>query len=95
MLEKQIEKSISTYSKMYDYLTYKFTSPSNKSVPDRIFINKHGIVLFVEFKSPGRKTTKLQSYTIEKLKYNNAHVYIIDNISDGKQLIERYASKTT
>lgn len=95
MLERDIERSIVIYSKMYDYITYKFTSPSNRSVPDRIFISPEGVVLFVEFKRAGKTPTKLQAHTINKLTNSNCNVFVIDNINDGKTLIEKYASELT
>lgn len=93
MLEKNVEKAVCVYSKMYNYLTYKFTSPSNRSVPDRMFITEEGVIFFVEFKAPGKKPTVLQEHTIEKFKQRGVDVYVIDNIPDGKRLIDSYAGK--
>ena len=50
MLEKNLEAKIIKIAKKLGYLTYKFTSPSNKGVPDRIFISPYGHVFFMEFK---------------------------------------------
>ena len=60
MLEKDLEKKIITKAKQLGFLSYKFVSPSNRGVPDRIFISKTGKVFFIEFKSPKRKITPVQ-----------------------------------
>ena len=51
LTERKIESKISKKAIDLGYLTYKFTSPSNRGVPDRIFINKKGEIFFIEFKS--------------------------------------------
>ena len=71
-----------------DITADRLTSPSNKSVPDRIFINKDGKVFFIEFKSERGKLTKLQSHTIELMKNHNTKVFIVNDKEKGKQLIE-------
>ena len=60
-------------------LCYKFTSPSNRSVPDRLFITPTGRTFYVEFKAPGKKPTPLQALTIDKMRKHNASVYVCDN----------------
>ena len=52
MKESDIEKKVSIYAKKLGFTTYKFTSPSSRGVPDRIYI-KNGITFFIEFKAQG------------------------------------------
>ena len=54
MLEKEIEAKVVAYAKTKNYIVYKFASPSNRSVPDRIFITPNGKVKFIEFKRKGK-----------------------------------------
>ena len=56
MLEKQIESKVVKKAKELGFLTYKFSSPSNRGVPDRIFISPYGEVFFIEFKSNERES---------------------------------------
>lgn len=88
MKESAIEKKVSDYAKAKGWLVYKFVSPNNKGVPDRIFIRK-GMLLMIEFKALGKKPTKLQDSVISKLRNEGVLVYVIDNVADGKALIDR------
>ena len=87
MKENIIEKTVCEYAKKNDWLVYKFSSPSNKGVPDRIFI-KEGLILFIEFKASKAKPTKLQQKVINHLKDENCNVFVIDNIDKGKKLFD-------
>lgn len=49
-LEKDVEKKVCDYAKQMGCYVRKFTSPSQRSVPDRIIITPAGRVIFIEFK---------------------------------------------
>ena len=89
MRESEIEKKVSEYAKAKGWLVYKFVSPSQRGVPDRIFIGG-GEIFFIEFKAPGKKPTKLQDKIFSKIRGELFEVYIIDNIEQGKLLIDKY-----
>jgi hypothetical protein len=91
MLEREIENKVVTYAKNKNFLAYKFTSPSNRSVPDRIFISPTGNIFFVEFKRKGKLPTKLQDATIKAIMSKGAKVTVIDDCDKGKLLIDEYA----
>lgn len=91
MLEREIEKKVVTYAKNKNFLAYKFTSPSNRSVPDRLFISPTGNIFFVEFKRKGKLPTKLQNYTINSMLSRGVKVSVIDDCDRGKLLIDEYA----
>ena len=88
MRESEIEKKVSDYAKAKGWLVYKFVSPTQRGVPDRIFIGG-GEIFFVEFKAPGKKPTKLQDKIFSKIRAELFEVYIIDNIEQGKKLIDK------
>ena len=88
MLEKDIEDKVCRYARGKGMLAYKFTSPSRAAVPDRLFITKLGVFFFIEFKRTGMKPTPAQTREHEKINNSNAHVYVIDNVEDGKSLID-------
>lgn len=90
MLEREIEKKVTIYAKNKNFLTYKFTSPSNRSVPDRLFISPNGNIFFVEFKRQGILPTKLQSHTIKAMTRRGVKVSVIDDYDKGKLLIDEY-----
>lgn len=87
-LEKDIEKRVCDYAKSLKMLVYKFTSPSRRSVPDRMFITEKGVVFFIEFKRKGQKPTAAQEVEIEKIRANGLLVEIIDDVQMGKRIID-------
>lgn len=80
--ESSIERTVVSRAKDAGWLSYKFVSPSNSGVPDRIFI-KAGRVVFIEFKAPGKKPTKLQEKIIGKIREAGVEVYVCDNVEDA------------
>ena len=89
MKESAIEKKVCDYAKRKGWKVYKFTSPGNRAVPDRIFI-KQGIVFMIEFKQEGKKPTKLQKKVIKEISDENIYVFVCDNVVDGKQIIDNF-----
>lgn len=87
MKEKQIESKIVKKAKELGFLTYKFSSPSNRGVPDRIFISPHGEVFFIEFKSEKGKLTKLQEKVIKDISEYGVGVFIINSVEVGLQIL--------
>lgn len=90
MLEKEIEKKVKEYAESKGFLVWKFTSPSNKGVPDRILISPTGFVGFIEFKRKGKKLTKLQYKTCMELNDRNIDVRLIDEISTGRLVVDEW-----
>lgn len=86
-LEKDIEKCVCDYAKSLKMLVYKFTSPSRRSVPDRMFITQTGVVFFIEFKRKGQKPTKAQEVEIEKIREIGVGVYVVDDVGMGKSIV--------
>jgi hypothetical protein len=87
-LEKVIEQKVCDYAKSKGCLVYKFTSPSRRSVPDRMFIAPGVHVFFIEFKRRGEKPTAGQMVEIEKIKGKGGVVWVVDNVEDGKRIID-------
>jgi hypothetical protein len=87
MLEKQIEHAVCEYARARDVLAYKFTSPNRMAVPDRLFILPSGKMFFCEFKRTGAKPTEAQEREHLRLRQHNVNVFVIDNVEDGKMMI--------
>lgn len=88
MLEKDIERRVGDYAKKLGVKTYKFTSPSQRSVPDRIYVFPNGVLFFIEFKRYGEKPTRGQEIELDALAGRGQRVAIIDNVEDGKALVD-------
>lgn len=67
---------------------YKWTSPGNSGVPDRIVIIPGGKVVFVELKAPGGKPTKLQLVQHKRLRTLGCDVRVIDSKESADALIK-------
>lgn len=87
MLEKDIERRVCQYAKTKGIEAYKFSSPARAAVPDRLMV-PDGPSFFIEFKKTGEKPTPAQTREIERLRAKNQVVIVIDNVEDGKCLID-------
>lgn len=81
MRESTIEKQVTAYAKANGWLCFKWTSPSNRGVPDRVFFRK-GKILLVEFKATGKSPTPLQALIHERLSKQGFPVHVIDDATD-------------
>ena len=77
--EKNIEQYLVRRVKELGGRAYKFVSPGNNGVPDRIVILPGGKIFFAEMKAPGRKTTALQNMQIKRLQDLGQKVYALDS----------------
>ena len=88
MLEKQIEVKVCDYAKTKNVLAYKFTSPAHAALPDRLFIGPDGRMWFCEFKREGQVPTPAQHREHERLRQRMVTVFVIDNVAEGKLMID-------
>lgn len=95
MTEKDVEREVCKYARtQYAAMTPKFTSPGTSGVPDRIFIFPDGRILFVEFKSPTGRLTHLQERMRLLFEGYRQTVFVINDISTGKQKIDAFANRS-
>lgn len=79
MLEKELEEKFRKAVKAEGGKAYKFLSPGNDGVPDRVVILPGGKMGFVELKQKGKKPTKLQALRIRELKELGCFVTVLDS----------------
>jgi hypothetical protein len=100
MLEKQIEQTVKAYARTKNWLAYKWTSPGHAFVPDGLMFNyippEHREIVaryvkIVEFKQQGKKPTAGQQREIERLRAHGYDVRVIDNIEEGKGMVDETA----
>lgn len=89
MLEKDIERYFVKRMKDKSCLTYKFVSPGNAGVPDRIIITPNGWVFFVELKCPGGKLRPLQLAVKAAIESHKATYLVVDSKDAVDFLAER------
>ena len=78
MRERDIEKILVGEVKRMGGRAYKWVSPGNDGVPDRIVLLPGGKVAFVELKAPGKKPGPLQEKRKRQLEGLGFPVYVID-----------------
>lgn len=81
MRESTIEINCSNWAKANGWLGFKFSSPQQRGVCDRLYI-KNGLTVYVEFKTPGKHPTKYQLHIMNKMREQGAIVHVIDNMAD-------------
>lgn len=86
-LEKKVEKTVCDYAREKGWLTYKFVSPMQAFVCDRIWIC-NGRTIYVEFKRRGKKPTPMQMRHHQDLVRHGCTVYVIDSIPLGKDIVD-------
>jgi len=87
MRESTIEQVVCAYAKAKGCLSLKLAGQNQKGQPDRMFLY-HGLVLFIEFKAPGKKPSALQARWLDRLTEHAFVATSCDNIEAGKRLID-------
>jgi hypothetical protein len=85
--ESKVEKEIREYAEATGWWEAKFTSPSRRGVPDRVFI-KRGIVLWLEIKRPGEEPTTQQRLCMKEMKKYGAIVAWVDSFAKAKEWLD-------
>ncbi len=88
--EKQIERVVCKYAEKLGWLQFKFASPGQVGVPDRIFFRK-GICILIEFKrSPKFRASKMQEYILHKLDEQGFRGYVCGSVDVGIEIFDEY-----
>lgn len=77
MLEKNIEQFLIKEVEKQKGKAYKFSSPGNNGVPDRIVL-LNGNCYFIELKKRGEELRPLQKVVRKRFKKLGFEVYVID-----------------
>ena len=85
MLERDVEKWLGERVKELGGLYYKFVSPGNDGVPDRIVILPEGRIYFVELKTENGRLSPIQEYQIRCLKMRGIDVVVIKGIDEARR----------
>lgn len=87
MLEKQIEKRLVDQIKRAGGIAYKFVSPANRGVPDRLVLMPNAVVCFVECKSSTGKLTTLQGVCINAIRDMGFRAEVVNSIEQVDLLV--------
>ena len=87
MKESQIEKSLTEKVKKAGGLSYKFCSPNNPGVPDRIVITPAGQVIFVELKTEIGRMAKIQDWQIRRMRDCGCDVRVLRGMKEVREFM--------
>lgn len=88
MLERDIEQKFVEAVKKAGGKAYKFVSPGNKGVPDRLVTFPGNRLGFVELKQQGRKPDDMQRRRIAELEKMGCYVAVLDRPGDIQTVID-------
>ncbi|WP_195321346.1 VRR-NUC domain-containing protein [[Clostridium] symbiosum] len=88
MLEKEIEKILVSEVKKLGGRAYKWVSPGNDGVPDRIVIFPNRPPIFVELKSETGWLSALQQVQIKRLRELGQAVFVVRGLEGVKVFFE-------
>ena len=91
MLEREIENYLNDNIKKLGGRAYKFISPGNRGVPDRMILLPGGQIIFVELKTKDRYPTKLQRVQIKRMRDLGADVRVIRGMDAAKDFLDELA----
>lgn len=82
MKESQIENKLGRIVRSADGLYFKFVSPGNPGVPDRLIILPGGQVIFAELKTEIGRLSALQKWQISEMLRRGADVRVLKGIDE-------------
>lgn len=88
MRESTIEARLVREVRKLGGLCYKFTSPGNPGVPDRIVILPDGRTIYVELKTEIGRLAKIQQWQIGELRKRGADVRVLKGLDQVLAFLE-------
>lgn len=89
MLESKIEARLRKGIEKLDGKCYKFLSPGNAGMPDRICTFPNAILFFVETKAPGKSLKPLQRFRRKELEAQDFLVFKLDSIEEVDHFLKK------
>jgi len=89
-LEKDVEGDGRKYCKKKGVKFEKFTSPARRSVPDDMLTFEFGLIVFFEYKRPGKRASDKQFEDHVDRRNRNVLVEVVDDMDIGQALIDYY-----
>ncbi len=90
MKEKDIEDYLRNEVRAVGGRAYKFISPGNAGVPDRLVLLPGAKIAFVELKASGKKPTPLQAAQIRKIQKLGFDIHVIDSKAGVDEFIHNH-----
>lgn len=88
-LEKVLEKRVCKWAKEEGWLAWKLWGFNQIGLPDRIFIFRFPVIVFMEFKREGEKLKPLQERIGKELALRGFPWYSVDNYGTAISILQR------
>lgn len=88
MLEREIEKKLVDGVRKLGGRAYKFVSPGNDGVPDRIVVLPQRVPKFIELKTEYGRLSDLQKVQIKRLRNLGQDVRVLYGLRDVERFLE-------
>ena len=88
MLEREVEKNLVDGVRRLGGRAYKFVSPGNDGVPDRIVVLPDTAPMFVELKTESGRLSRLQKVQITRLENLGQNVRVLYGVKDVENFLE-------
>ena len=88
MLEREVEKKLVDGVRRMGGRAYKFVSPGNDGVPDRIVVLPDTAPMFVELKTESGRLSRLQKVQITRLENLGQNVRVLYGVKDVENFLE-------
>lgn len=88
MRERDIEKWLRRQVESMGGLAFKFTSPGNDGVPDRLAVLPGGRIYFIELKTDRGRLSPLQVWQQDRLRQLGVNVAVIRGMDEAVEFIE-------
>jgi len=87
--ERAVEKYLKDRVKGMGGLSYKFSSPGEIGVPDRIVMLK-GKIIYVETKTLTGRISPMQKYQHQRIRDQGFDVYVLRSFAEIDDLLKRW-----
>ena len=91
--ERTVERWLGQRLRQEGFLYFKFVSPQNPGVPDRLVICPDGAVEFVELKTPAGKVSRQQEVCIQELERHGQAVTVVHGLNEAIEFSQRLIRK--
>ena len=91
MIERDIERYFKAQLEKRGAIVWKFVSPGQTGVPDRVVLLPGGRVVFAEMKAPGQKPRPLQRAVFARMARAGHPVWVIDS----KEAVQKFMEEVT
>ena len=86
--ESSIEQWLNIQIRNMGGISYKFVSPNNPGVPDRIYLLPGGVVWFVELKAQTGRLEKIQRWQGKRIRNMGCRYRVIRGMDEARAFIK-------